>query len=66
MESFFKMWYDFILSLFNTEGMMLTAETQNFIGFIVLCLAIFGVILTLAIIYKLVKYIFYAILSLGR
>ena len=66
MESFFKMWYDFILSLFNTEGITLTAETQNFIGFIVLCLAIFGVILTLAIIYKLVKYIFYAILSLGR
>ena len=46
--------------------MTLTAETQNFIGFIVLCLAIFGIILTLAIIYKLVKYIFYAILSLGR
>ena len=66
MESFFKMWYDFILSLFNTEGMTLTAEAQNFIGFIVLCLAIFGVILTIAIIYKLVKYIFYAILSLGR
>ncbi|MFQ7035859.1 MAG: hypothetical protein ACLRTQ_09410 [Candidatus Borkfalkia sp.] len=64
MESFFKMWYDFILSLFNTEGMMLTAETQNFIGFIVLCLAIFGVITSPS--FKLVKYIFYAILCLGR
>lgn len=60
------MWYDFILSLFNNEGMNLSAETQNFISFVVICLAIFGVILTVAIIYKLVKYIFYAILSLGR
>lgn len=66
MDSFFIMWYDFIKSMFDTTGAGLTAETQALIDLITVGTAIFGVILSIALVYKLVKYIFFAIFSMGH
>lgn len=66
MDSFFIMWYDFIKSMFDTTEAGLTAETQALIDLITVGTAIFGVILSIALVYKLVKYIFFAIFSMGH
>lgn len=66
MESFFMMWYNFLTEIFSTTGATITTETQSFINMVITIGAVAGVILTFAICYKIVKYIFFAILSLGR
>ena len=66
MDSFFIMWYDFIKSMFDTTSAELTTETQALIDLITVGTAIFGVILSIALVYKLVKYIFFAIFSMGH
>lgn len=66
MQSFFLMWYEFMQSIFDTTGANLSTETESFISLVVLVMAVFGVILSVALVYKLVKYIFFAILSMGH
>lgn len=66
MDSFFMMWYEFLQGMFDTTGAGLTAETQALIDLITVGTAIFGVILSIALVYKLVKYIFFAIFSMGH
>ncbi len=60
------MWYEFMQQMFDTTGATLSAETQSFISLVTLVLAVFGVILSIALVYKLVKYIFFAIFSMGH
>ena len=66
MESLFAYWYNFIVQCFDTTGITLTTESQSFINLVVILSAIFGVILSFAIIYNIIRFIFFTIFRGGR
>lgn len=66
--SIFELWYDFVSTeLLGYESLTsLTAADIAFLNFASLFLALAGVVITVALIWNIIRFIFFTIAGLGR